>query len=89
MRQIGLIPGLVADALDQLSNGELGIFRRCVLAIQTEDIVAAIPIAILKLSVTRRLLRLGEIGDTVGHVKTGLGSRHKSAFVRIGVLLTV
>ncbi|MEC8370096.1 MAG: hypothetical protein VXZ99_04690, partial [Pseudomonadota bacterium] len=80
-RQIGLIPGLVA--------GELGIFRRSVLAIQTEDIVAAIPIAILKLSVTRYLLRLGEIGCTVGHEKTDLGSSHKSAFVRVGVLLTV
>ncbi|MDP7390669.1 MAG: hypothetical protein QGH07_02295 [Alphaproteobacteria bacterium] len=81
MRQIGLIPGLVA--------GELGIFQRSVLAIQTEDIVAAIPIAILKLSVTRYLLRLGEIGYTVGHEKTDLGSNHKSAFVRVGVLLTV
>ena len=56
---------------------------------QTEDIVAAIPIAILKLSVTRYLLRLGEIGDTVGYAKTDLGFRHKSVFIRIGVPLTV
>ena len=80
---------MVADALEHFPNDDLSILRRCVVEFQTEDIVAAIPIAILKLSVTRRLLRLREIGDTVGHVKTDLGFRHKSVFIRIGVLLTV
>ena len=80
---------MVADALEHFPNDDLSILRRCVVEFQTEDIVAAIPIAILKLSVTQYLLRLGEIGYTVGHEKTDLGSHHKSAFVRVGVLLTV